>query len=52
MSLSKSCRPTSDNRHVLRNWSVLHEDMICDMSVLHRDITFEHVLHKDTTLYL
>ena len=24
MSFSKSCLPTSDNRHVLRNWSVLH----------------------------
>ena len=29
MSFSKSCLPTSDNRHVLRNWSALHEDMIC-----------------------
>ena len=29
MSFSKSCLPTSDNRHILRNWSVLHEDMIC-----------------------
>ena len=46
MSFSKSCLPTSDNRHVLRNWSVRlawrHD--LC-MSVLHRDITFKHVLH-------